>query len=82
MEQAMWVLAFLVTGWEGKGDGFDIKAFWTQASCEEALAKAQYHPTEFNGKQYQGRYVCIYEPEWNTKPWHDAVEREAQHDPA
>lgn len=29
-------------------------------------------------QSYEGRYVCLYEPDWNAKPWHDAVEREVQ----
>lgn len=78
MNLAMWVLAFLVTGWEGKGDGIDIKAYWTQDSCEQALAMAKDKPLILEGKRYEGRYTCIYEPEWNVQSWHDAVEKEAR----
>ena len=76
MNMAMWVLVFLVNGWEGKGDGFDVKAFWTQESCEKALAMARYKPMIIGVKRYEGRYVCIYEPEWNK--WERGVEKEAR----
>lgn len=74
MNLAMWVLVFLVDGWEGKGDGFDVKAFWTQDSCEKALAMVKDKSLIENGTRYKGRYTCIYEPEWNK--WDRGVEKE------
>lgn len=80
MTTGMWVLAFLVTGWEGKGDGIDLKAFWSQESCERALIEETrvrgIGAAVIAGERFEGYHTCIYEPQWNAQPWHEGVPKE------
>ena len=63
---AVWVLTFMVTGWEGQGDGYDIEAFTDQRTCEQArlILNDGVRGGKFGPQGHEGEYWCTYEPEW------------------